>query len=532
MFLRRGFINQFKSYSTSTKLWGGRFSKDTNKSIVAWADSTQIDSQMVIEDIWGSMAHVSMLGKEKIIPSLVAAKILGGLKDLHDEWLTNQWSLDVSREDVHLNIEGQLIDRLGMDIAGHMHTTRSRNDQVALDARMLARTHLLPVRENVNQMTRSFLEKSEAVRDDLMMGYTHFQHAQPISIGFWLSGYANLYLRDGLRLKKAYDGSDANPLGAGAISGTSFPINRPLTTRLLGFQDTFVHSLDATSSRDYFLDVLHASATLGNNLSRLAEEFILYSSYEYRTLTLDDGFAMGSSMMPQKKNPGALELLRGRSGRSTGYLMAGYTLLKGLPTAYNRDFHEEKEILVRALSLANRATEIVPSLIQSTTLNLHRMKELSNKNFATATELANYLVAKHEVPFRSAHHMVGSLVGDLARKGQSFEGNEEYCVAHLKKQGISTTVQEVCKYTNPKQIVESYDSLGGTGSNSVQKMLENIHEENVRQEEEICLDKLRINKAYQTCLQICNEVRDLKEDNYEEFRKIIDRNDLMLRWKK
>jgi len=512
----------FSTKSASPKLWGGRFSKDTNKAIIGWADSTEIDSKFIIEDIWGSMAHVSMLGKQKIIPAAAACKILGGLKDLHDENLNGDWVLDVSREDVHLNVEGELISRLGIDVAGHMHTTRSRNDQVALDVRMLARTHLIPLREKVTDIVDSFLDKADGNLENIMMGYTHFQHAQPISVGFWLSGYASSYIRDGLRLQNAYDQADMNPLGGGAISGTSFNINRDLTSNLLGFQKTFEHTLDATSSRDYFLDVLHSSATLQNNLSRLAEEFIVWSSYEYRTLTLDDGFAMGSSMMPQKKNPGVLELLRGRSGRSTGYLMAGYTMLKGLPTAYNRDFHEEKEILYRALKLTNRATEIVPALISSTTINVDRMNELANKNFATATEFANYLVANHDIPFRQAHHIVGSIVGDLSRQGKTFEGNEEYCVSQLKSQGISSTLEDILKYTNPKNIVESYNCYGGTGVDSVKKMIKKISEDNDELKKEILEDKKRLNNSYDVCLNICDKVRDL--DNYDDFCKVIDNN--------
>jgi len=505
--------------NASTKLWGGRFSKDTNKAIVAWADSTEIDTKFVVEDIWGSIAHVSMLGKQQIIPAQAACKILGGLKDLHDGHLSGDWKLDKAREDVHLNVEGELLSRLGMDIAGHMHTTRSRNDQVALDARMMSRTHLIPLREKVTAIVDSFLDKADNNLENIMMGYTHFQHAQPMSVGFWLSGYANLYLRDGARLKHAYDQADVNPLGSGAISGTSFNIDRHLTSELLGFQKTFEHTLDATSSRDYMLDVLHSCATLQNNLSRLAEEYIVWSSYEYRTLTLDDGFAMGSSMMPQKKNPGVIELLRGRSGRSTGYLMAGYTMLKGLPTAYNRDFHEEKEILYSSLTLSNQAAEVIPALISSTTINVDRMGELANKNFATATEFANYLVLHHEIPFRQAHHIVGSIVGDLSREGKSFEGNESFCVNQLQKQDISATLDDILKYTNPKNIVESYNCYGGTGVQSVKKMLKNISDENDTLKKVIAEDKKRVNDAHQYCLSICTKVRDL--DNYDDFYKII-----------
>jgi argininosuccinate lyase len=240
----------------------------------------------------------------------------------------------------------------------------------------------------------------------------------------WLSHYAAILLRDLERLKRAYDVTDQNPLGTGAIAGTSFPINRTITTRLMGFQKVHPHGLDATSARDFMLETVSAVAILESTLSRLAEEFIFWSSYEFRTLTLDDGFAMGSSMMPQKKNPGALELLRGRSGRINGLMVAGFTMMKGLPSGYNRDFHEDKEILVESLTIINKAIEVIPPLIKSTTINTERMNELAFENFANATELANYLVSKHNVPFREAHHIVGSLVGDLYRAKDNFKNFE------------------------------------------------------------------------------------------------------------
>lgn len=275
--------------------------------------------------MWGSQAHVAMLGATGTIPADDAGKIISALLECQDDFAAGKWALNPEREDVHLNVEGRLIDMLGMDVAGKMHTTRSRNDQVALDARMACRRPLLLLRQRVGDVVQAFLDRAEDFpnKDDVMVSYTHFQHAQPVSIAFWLQHYAALFLRDMERLAWAYDQADQNPLGGGAIAGTSFPIDRQLTTQLLGFQQCMENTLDATGARDYMLDVLHSTATLQNGASRLAEEFIMWSSYEFRSVTLDDGFAMGSSMMPQKKNPGALELMRGRSGRQTGLLMAG-----------------------------------------------------------------------------------------------------------------------------------------------------------------------------------------------------------------
>jgi argininosuccinate lyase len=275
-----------------------------------------------------------------------------------------------------------------------MHTTRSRNDQVVLDSKLYTRRRLLELREKVGNAVEAFIERAAPHLEDVMVAYTHVQHAQPVSVAFWLSHYAAVLVRDLERLKRAYDVTDMNPLGSGAISTTSFPIDRQLTTELLGFQQVHEHALDATSARDFMLEVLSANAILSSTLSRFAEECILWTSYEFRSLALDDGFAMGSSMMPQKKNPGSLELLRGRAGRISGLMSAGMTLMKGLPSGYNRDFHEEKEILWESLDLINSAVYVVPPVVKTTHINLKRMEELAGANFATATELANFLVRK------------------------------------------------------------------------------------------------------------------------------------------
>jgi len=398
-----------------------------------------------------------------------------------------------------MNVEARLIKEVGMDFGGRMHTCRSRNDQVPLDSKLYTRRRLLELRERVAKVVESFLGKAEKHLEDVMVSYTHVQHAQPVSVAYWLSHYAAVLLRDLERLKRAYDTTDQNPLGSGAIAGTSFPINRNLTTKLLGFQKVHLHGMDATSSRDFMLETLSSVATLQSTLSRLAEEFILWSSYEFRTLTLDDGFAMGSSMMPQKKNPGVLELLRGRSGRINGSLIAGFTLMKGLPSGYNRDFHEDKEILVESLNLINRAVEVVPALIESTTINLERMNELAFDNFANATEIANYLVSKHNVPFREAHHIVGSLVGDLYRKKENFR-NFEACYDHLvNKHKIKASREEIQRVLEPKSVMTTYNSLGGTGPKAVGEILNQFRQDLEQHRKLLTEDNQRVNSALETC---------------------------------
>lgn len=499
---------------------GWQIQSDVDKSIINWTESVTIDSNLVVEDIWGSMAHVTMLGCQGIIPHTAAAAILPALLKFQDEFINKQWALGYEQEDVHMNVEARLIKEVGMDFGGRMHTCRSRNDQVPLDSKLYTRKRLLELRERVVKIVESFLGKADKHLEDVMVSYTHVQHAQPVSVSYWLSHYAAIFLRDLERLKRAYDVTDQNPLGSGAIAGTSFPIDRNLTTKLLGFQKVHLHGMDATSSRDFMLETVSSIATLQSTLSRLAEEFIFWSSYEFRTLTLDDGFAMGSSMMPQKKNPGVLELIRGRSGRINGLLVAAFTLMKGLPSGYNRDFHEDKEILVESLNLINRAVEVVPPMIQSTTINLERMNDLAFENFANATEIANYLVSKHNVPFREAHHVVGSLVGDLYRKKENFR-NFEACYDHIvNKNNIKASREDIQRILDPKSVMTTYNSLGGTGPRAVAEILKAFHHELEQHEKVLKEDKKRVDSALETCRQISkhapsiNSAEDLKKLAY------------------
>jgi len=496
----------------STKLWGGRFSKDTDESIKEWTESITIDSHLVSEDIWGSMAHVTMLARQGIVPYEKARGIVTELGKLQDSFLAGEWKLGYEQEDVHMNVEKEMINRLGMDVGGRMHTCRSRNDQVCLDSKLYTRKRLLELRGRVVDAVNSILERAAPYTGKEMVSYTHFQHAQPVSIAFWLTHYAAVLLRDLERLKQCYDMTDENPLGAGAISGTSFPIDRMLTSKLLGFQKVHLHTMDATAARDFMWQTLCSNAMISNSLSRLAEEFILFSSWEYSTLTMDDGFAMGSSMMPQKKNPGALELLRGRCARMTGYANAGFVLTKGLPSAYNRDFHEDKEILVRSMDLINRIVAVIPPLIKSVQINEKRMAELTYKNFGNATELANYLVSKHDVPFRESHHVVGSLVGKLTRAGKDFS-SFDLCNEHLKECGINAPENELRAVLEPRSVMMSYNSLGGTGEESVKHMLSEMQNLSAAHAKSLETDNKRVSEAFAATRDIARQIHGTNNPN-------------------
>jgi argininosuccinate lyase len=460
-----------------------------------------------------------MLGAQGIIPAKAAGAILPTLLKFQNEFNSGEWKLGNEQEDVHMNVEARLIKEVGMDFGGRMHTCRSRNDQVVLDSKLYARRRILELRNRVILAIESIFDRASKHTEDVMVSYTHVQHAQPVSVAFWLSHYGAVLLRDLERLKRAYDTTDQNPLGSGAIAGTSFPIDRNLTTKLLGFQKVHPHGLDATSSRDFLLETVSAIATLEVTLSRLAEELILWSSYEFRAITLDDGFAMGSSMMPQKKNPGVLELLRGRAGRINGYLVAAFTLMKGLPSGYNRDFHEDKEILVDSLSLINRAVEVIPALISSTTLNFDRMADLAFENFATATELANYLVLKHNVPFREAHHVVGSLVGDLSRKKENFR-NFEACYNHIVNTNkINAPKEDLQRVLDPKSVMMSYNTLGGTGPKAVNEMLKNFRGELEVHRKVLAEDNNRVNSALERTRTVAGKAGSIQ--SADDLKKLL-----------
>ncbi len=508
----------FADSNGSPKLWGGRFTKDTSTSILRWTESISVDSHLVVEDTWGSICHVSMLGHQKIVPWEKAKLIIPQLLNYQDEWIAGKWQLKPANEDVHLNVEGKLIQDLGMDVGGRMHTCRSRNDQVGLDSRLYTRNKTLELRSLIVPAIEAFLEKAETGYEQVMPSYTHVQHAQPVSVAFWLSHWAAVYLRDLTRLKNSYDTTDLNPLGSGAIAGSSFNLDRMMTTRMLGFQKVQEHCLDACSARDFTIEATAAVANYYATCSRLAEEFILWSSYEFQTITLDDGFAMGSSMMPQKKNPGMLELVRGRAGRVNGLAIAALTMVKGLPSGYNRDFHEDKEITVEIFDIATRMTETFPSLISSTKLNLDRMANIAGKNFSTATELANYLVLIHNVPFREAHHVVGSLVGELYRAGQNFE-NFEYCFEHLKKNGIHAPEAEVRKVLDAKEVMMAYNALGSTGPVATKQTIKNLYSDLENHKKVLAADQARVTNAYNSARAIASEIGNVK--SYEEYCGVI-----------
>ena len=391
-----------------TKLWGGRFSKDTNALVDAFNASIDYDQRLYHEDIRGSIAHAHMLASCGIISQDDAKAIEKGLKEILQEIQDGKFEFSTELEDIHMNVEAALTEKIG-DAGARLHTARSRNDQVALDMHMYMKKEVTEIMDLLIQFEQALLTMAEKHLKTLMPGYTHLQRAQPITFGHHMLAYFNMLRRDFRRLQGVWEGADIMPLGAGAVAGTTLPIDRFQVAKELHFSQVYGNSMDAVSDRDYVLEFLSFASTLMMHMSRLSEEMCLWSSTEFGFIELDDAFATGSSMMPQKKNPDISELVRGKTGRVYGHLMAMLTTMKGLPLAYNKDLQEDKEGFFDAIDTVKFSLQVYRDMILTTKVNEDRMAEAVHKDFSNATDLADYLVRKG-LPFRKAHGVVGKVV--------------------------------------------------------------------------------------------------------------------------
>ena len=398
------------------KLWGGRFSKNTNELVDAFNASIEFDKRLYHEDIRGSIAHATMLGRAGIIPVADAEEIVNGLKQILADIEAGDFSFEVSLEDIHMNIEARLTERIG-SAGARLHTARSRNDQVALDMHMYMKREVVEIGELLLKFEQVLLTVAKEHEKTLMPGYTHLQRAQPITFAHHLLAYFNMLQRDFRRLQGVWAGADIMPLGAGAIAGTTFPIDRFDVARQLNFADVYANSMDAVSDRDYVLEFLSFASILMMHLSRLSEEVCLWSSTEFAFIELDDAFATGSSMMPQKKNPDIAELVRGKTGRVYGHLQALLVTVKGLPLTYNKDLQEDKEGLFDAIDTIKFSLAVYSDMIATMKVNVDKMEQAVSKDFSNATDLADYLVRKG-LPFRQAHEVVGKCVAYAIKAGK------------------------------------------------------------------------------------------------------------------
>ncbi len=401
------------------RMWGGRFDEPTDALVQRVNASITVDSAMAEDDLLGSIAHAKMLARQGIITSAEGDAIVAGLRELLVEVRAGKVAWREELEDVHMNLESLLTERLGA-VGGKLHTARSRNDQVATDARLYLARRGSELRELVVELRRVLVQLAAEHIDVIMPGYTHLQVAQPVRFSHHLLAYHEMFKRDQGRIEDALERADVSPLGAGALAGTTFPIDRDLTAELLGFANVAANSLDAVSDRDYMLETLSALSILMMHLSRLSEELILWSSAEFGFVTLSDAYTTGSSIMPQKKNPDVCELVRGKTGRVYGALVGLLTVMKGLPLAYNKDMQEDKEGLFDALDTARDCVRLYVGMLPRMRVNADRMRSAAGRGYSNATDLADYLV-RRGLAFRDAHHVVGRLVGSAVQRGVALE---------------------------------------------------------------------------------------------------------------
>lgn len=390
------------------KLWTGRFHKELDKTTNDFNSSISFDSRMAHEDIKGSIAHATMLGACGVIDKAESEKICAGLEAILADLESGALSIDPNAEDIHTFVEGELTARLG-DSGKRLHTARSRNDQVALDDRLYLRNQCETLRGQLTDLVRVLCKKAEAHADDVMPGYTHLQRAQPITFGHHLMAYAEMFLRDLSRLEDAQRRMNVCPLGSGALAGTTYPLDRELTASLLGFDGPTHNSLDGVSDRDFCMELAAAIAICMVHLSRFSEEIILWCSWEFKFIELDDAFSTGSSIMPQKKNPDIAELVRGKTGRVVGDLTTLLTMMKGLPLAYNKDMQEDKEAVFDAVDTLHMCLTAFIPMLDTMKVLPQNMRKAAAGGFINATDCADYLVGKG-LPFRDAYKVTGALV--------------------------------------------------------------------------------------------------------------------------
>lgn len=401
------------------KMWAGRFSKELDEGVNDFNSSISFDHAMFREDIEGSMAHAAMLGAQRIIPQEDADALVAELGKILGELESGTLTFDPNAEDIHMFIEAVLTERLG-DVGKRLHTARSRNDQVALDLRMYLKNRIAEIRELLRELLAVLIEKAEQNTETILPGYTHLQIAQPVTFAHHLMAYAQMFARDDGRLAGCFARMDAMPLGSGALAATTYPIDRERVAKQLGFSRITENSLDGVSDRDFCIELAAALSLVMTHLSRLSEEIVLWCSSEYKFVELDDAFATGSSIMPQKKNPDVAELVRGKTGRVNGNLVALLTVMKGLPLAYNKDMQEDKEAIFDSVETVKLCLKTMSPMLRTMRENPETMRKAAAKGFINATDCADYLTKKG-MPFRDAYRITGQLVARCIERNETLE---------------------------------------------------------------------------------------------------------------
>ncbi len=450
-----------------SKLWSGRFAQSGTQLLDEFNASLPFDKKLYEEDIRGSIAHATMLAKQGILSGEEADQIAKGLMQIKQEIDEGKFEFNIAHEDIHMSVETRLIDLIG-EAGKRLHTARSRNDQVAVDFRQYVQKQTLVIVHVLESVIDVLMQIAKEHTTTLLPGMTHLQHAQPINLAFHLLAYVSMFKRDIERLESSYTRNNVLPLGCAALAGTPHPIDREYVAKLLGFDSVSVNCLDTVSDRDFALEILFNVATLMMHVSRFAEELILWSSYEFKFITLSDAYSTGSSIMPQKKNPDVPELLRGKTGRVNGNLIALLTVLKGLPLAYNKDMQEDKEGVFDSVETALISLNILREAVRTMTINTDRMRKACEVGHLSATDLADYLVQKCNIPFREAHFITGRAVAHAESLGKDLS-----VLSVRELQSVDARIgEDVCAYLSLEHSMNARTSQGGTSVASTQRQIE------------------------------------------------------------
>jgi argininosuccinate lyase len=460
----------------SKKLWQGRFTEKTAQIVEAFTASIDVDRRLYAYDIVGSIAHCKMLAKASIISDKDAAALIRGLKQVKAEIEKGKFRFDARMEDIHMHIEARLVEIVG-EVAQKLHTARSRNDQVALDVRMFMRDETLSINRRLMELQRVIVGLAKTHVQVVLPGYTHLQRAQPVLLAHHLMAYYEMFARDIQRFGACLQRVNVMPLGTAALAGTTYPIDRTYTAALLSFPEVSANSIDSVSDRDFILEFLSAASICMVHFSRLSEELILWSSSEFRFIELPDAFATGSSIMPQKKNPDVAELVRAKTGRVFGGLMALLTIMKALPLAYNRDLQEDKFLLFDTVDILTGCIEIYIQLLPKIKINQGAMEQAASTGFLNATDMADYLVGRG-MSFRKAHHCVGQAVRFAVKTNRELH---ELTLAELQKFSILIHADLFAVLT-PKQSIDRRTSFGGTATKLVKAAIRKAEKQLAKQE--------------------------------------------------
>ena len=447
-------------------IWNTRITKNTSNLFQKIGSSLDIDKKLYKEDITGSIAHVEMLFKQKIISFKIKNKIIYGLNKIEKEISKNKFQFNKNFEDIHMSIEKRLVELIGSD-AGYIHTARSRNDQVITDFKIWIKKSSNEINDNLNKVIKSSLKIAEKNIKTIMPGFTHLKNAQPVSFAHYLMSYIEMFMRDKRRFNNNLVSLNENPLGVSALAGTSFNIDRNYTTKKLGFKNPTNNSIDTVSDRDFVLDYIYSCSVCSMHISRISEELIIWNSDAFNLIKLSDKIVTGSSIMPQKKNPDSLEYLRGKTGSIYGSLFSMLTILKGLPVSYFKDLQDDKELVFKSAEVLINCLKILNEVLNNISPNKKRMLELANMGYTTATDLADYLVKNHSMSFREAYQKTAAIVNLAEKKKKKLN---ELTIDELKKVETKLT-NEVLRVFDLKNSVNSKKSYGGTAFENIKKMI-------------------------------------------------------------